>query len=426
MVNVKILWLDFHELLPWLQLPRNISDWKETRNHRNRSYWARKTSSMSSILDYRPAANTGIGPSVFPMLVINGKKSVNSPDRISWSTPYAWSTIIPAVRRHESIEGAILGCAFGESIARLSVSKRARLSADPGGFELGKLMPSHRTEGMLLTIQSVLLSQAMPEHFVMHLGQRLKWYQRFQPIAYAKKLVGSLTGSNKFNAVLGDDPLVRAVVLSVLMQGHHDGALSWVQDSTQMSFANRWVTQASFLIATAAQVAQFQRTRYEARVSELLEDLKSATGSKEIEQRLGALIQAKEQGLSVLQTSQILGGNACWQDHLVDNALLAIYTYVLHPDRIEEGLGELSQLRGDLRGVMSVYGALATIHSSVSSVPSKWQERLSLYPYSNAWVQQCVDRCGDWPHGPEDIQATRCLPSHRIGQLIRNLRRGFF
>ncbi|MFM7926495.1 MAG: hypothetical protein ACKO9Q_02185 [Pirellula sp.] len=258
----------------------------------------------------------------------------------------------------------------------------------------------------------------------MHLKSRLGWYQLTQPIAYAKKLVGSLTGSNRFSAKLGDDPLARAVVLSVLMQGHHDGALSWIQDLTQMSFSNRWVTQASFLVATAAQVAQLQRTRYETKVCELLEDLKLATGSKEIEQRLESLIQAKEQGFSVLQASQLLGGNDRWQDHLVDNALLAIYTYVRYPTRIEDGLGELSQLSGNLRGVMSLYGALSTIHTSVSSVPAKWQERLALYPYSSAWIQQCVDRCVDWPHGPEDIQATRCLPSHQLGQLIRNIRRG--
>jgi hypothetical protein len=359
------------------------------------------------------------------MLVINGKKSVNNPERISWSPPYTWSTIIPTVRRQESIEGAIIGCALGESIASLSLSKRARLASNPSAFEPGKLFPSHRTEGMLVTIQSLLLSQAMSEIFVMHLKNRLGWYQYFQPIALAKKLIGSLTGSNKFSAIVGDDPLTRAVVLSVLMQGHHDGALSWVQDSTQMSFSNRWVTQASFLVATAAQVAQSQRTRYESKVCELLEDLKLATRSKEIEQRLESLIQAKEQGLSVLQASQILGGNAYWQDHLVDNALLAIYTYVLHPNRIELGFGELSQLRGNLSGVMSLYGALSTIHTSVQSVPSNWRERLTLYPYSGAWLQQCVDRCGDWPHGPEDIQATLCLPSHWFGQLLRNLRRGF-
>ena len=122
--------------------------------------------------------------------------------------------------------------------------------------------------------------------------------------------------------------------------------------------------------------------------------------------------------------SKILSSRDRWQDHVVDNALLAIYTYVRNPDRIEDGIGELAQLQGDLRGVMSIYASLAAIHSGVASVPSLWRDRLSLYPYSSAWVQHCVDRCADWPHGPEDIQATRCLPSHPIGQIIRNLSRG--
>jgi ADP-ribosylglycohydrolase len=278
---------------------------------------------------------------------------------------------------------------------------------------------------MLVTVQAVLLSQAMSEQFISFLTQRLGWYQRLQPIAYAKFWVGSMKGPHLITPQFGDDPLVRAIVLSVIMQGHHDGALGWIQESTQLSYANRWVTQASFLVATTTQVAQFQGTAHQANAFELLEDLKVATGSKEIANRIDALIDAKSQNQSVLQVSKILSGQNRWQDHLIDNALLAIYCYVRHPDRIEEGLLELSQLRGDLRGVMPIYGAFAAIHSSINKIPSRWRERLSLYPYSSQWVQQYIDRCADWPHGPEDIQATRCLPSHMTGQWIRNLCRGF-
>ncbi|MFM8187770.1 MAG: ADP-ribosylglycohydrolase family protein [Pirellula sp.] len=380
---------------------------------------------MSTTLEYRPSVGLGARPEVFPMLEIYADKPVSNPDRISWSRPYAWSTIIPAVRRQESIEGALIGCALGESFARLSSSARKRIFGSTQPVDPGRLVPSHRTEGMLVTVQAVLLSQAMSEQFVASLTQRLRWYQRFQPIACAKYWIGSLVGPDRFGARLGDDPLMRALVLSVIMQGHHDGALDWIQESTQISYANRWVTQASFLVATATQIAQFQRTAHQASVSGLLEDLKAATGSKEIENRIDALIDAKSQNQSVLQASKILSGKDRWQDHLVENALLAIYGYVRYPDRIEEGLRDLSQLRGDLRGVMPIYAALATVHSSVGKIPSRWVERLSLYPYSNQWVQQYVDRCADWPHGPEDIQATRCLPSHLTGQWIRNLLRGF-
>ncbi|MFM8573890.1 MAG: ADP-ribosylglycohydrolase family protein, partial [Pirellula sp.] len=311
---------------------------------------------MSTTLNYRSSASPKVRPAFFPMLEINAKKSVDNPERIAWSSPYAWSTIIPAVRRQESIEGAFIGCALGESVARLSRTKRARITNDPQGTDPGRLVPSHRTEGMLVTVQAVMLSQAMSEQFVSYLSQRLGWYRRLQPIAFARSVWQSLSDRKNISASFGDDPLVRAVTLSVLMQGHHDGALGWVQESTQMSYSNRWVTQASFLVATAAQVAQMQRTPHEAKVSELLDDLKAATGSKEIEQRLDALIDAKKQNLSVRSTSKILGGKDRWQNHVVDNALLAIYTYVRHPDKIASGLGELAELEGDLQGVMSIYG----------------------------------------------------------------------
>jgi hypothetical protein len=169
---------------------------------------------------------------------------------------------------------------------------------------------------MLVTVQAVMLSQAMSEQFVSYLSQRLGWYRRLQPIAFARSVWQSLSDRKNISASFGDDPLVRAVTLSVLMQGHHDGALGWVQESTQMSYSNRWVTQASFLVATATQVAQLQRTPHEAKVSELLDDLKAATGSKEIEHRLDALIDAKNQNLSVRSTSKILGGKDHWQNHV--------------------------------------------------------------------------------------------------------------
>ena len=398
---------------------------------------------MSTTLDFRPPTGQTARPAIFPMLEIHATKSpsntvspskTESPSktgRVAWNRPYAWSTIIPSVRRQESIEGALIGCAIGESIGGLGRSKQARLRSElcskpPGQIDPGVLVASHRTEGMLVSVQAVLLSQAMSENFQSHLSERLAWYQRLQPTAYIGGFVNSLLGRSQSTAKLGDDPLVRALALSVLMQGHHDGALSWVEDSTQLTFGNRWVIQASFLIATAAQVAQFHRTSHQISTANLLKDLRSATGSQEIQQRLDALIEAQEADETADSASRILGCKEHrWQDHLVDNALLAIYTFARHPDAIHKGLAELLELRGNLQGVLSLYAGLATVQSGVQGLPGLWPDRLSLYPYSSTWVQQYTDRCVDWPHGPEDIQATRCLPSHPVGQFVRNLCRGF-
>ena len=398
---------------------------------------------MSTTLDFRPPTGQTARPAIFPMLEIHPTKSpsntvspskTESPSktgRVAWNRPYAWSTIIPSVRRQESIEGALIGCAIGESIGGLGRSKQARLRSElcskpPGQIDPGTLVASHRTEGMLVSVQAVLLSQAMSENFQSHLSERLAWYQRLQPTAYLGGFVNSLLGRSQSTAKLGDDPLVRALALSVLMQGHHDGALSWVEDSTQLTFGNRWVIQASFLIATAAQVAQFHRTSHQISTANLLKDLRSATGSQEIQQRLDALIEAQEADETADSASRILGCKEHrWQDHLVDNALLAIYTFARHPDAIHKGLAELLELRGNLQGVLSLYAGLATVQSGVQGLPGLWPDRLSLYPYSSTWVQQYTDRCVDWPHGPEDIQATRCLPSHPVGQFVRNLCRGF-
>ena len=52
-----------------------------------------------------------------------------------------------------------------------------------------------------------------------------------------------------------------------------------------------------------------------------------------------------------------------------------------------------------------------------------WFKVLVIVSFSVVWVQGYVDRCLDWPHGPEDIQDTAALPSYPIGQFFRNLAR---
>ena len=102
---------------------------------------------------------------------------------------------------------------------------------------------------------------------------------------------------------------------------------------------------------------------------------------------------------------------------------LGIYTYVRHSESFSAGVEDLLSIPGELHGVLAIYGSLSAIHLGIKGIPKPLRTQLSLYPYSAAWVQQYVDRCLDWPHGTEDIQRTRSLPSHPVGQILRNLSR---
>lgn len=392
---------------------------------------------MSISLESRSEARTSesrakggqsVGAMVFPKLVRRGTgKGVDVAEggaRGGWDAPYSWSTIIPSRRRQESIEGVLIGCAIGEGLARLPWRHRLRLR----GYK-GVLRPGSRTDEMIITIQSLLLSQAATENFCRNLEKRMVWYGRSWPLTWMFSGVGRsvrrLVGRSYTGDFPGSDPLVRAMLLSVVMQGHHEGILRWVHKSTQMS--DRWggVSQAAFVVATAAQCAQFHQTAYAVRPVEMLDSLSEAAESRDLRLQLKGLGRGITEGLSIREMVKGMGCEGRWRDDSVGNALLGLYAYARHLGDLLGGMEELLGIPGDLRGVASVFGGLGAIHSGVAGIPQEWRGALSLYPYGEEWVQGYVDRCLDWPHGPDDIQETMPLPSYPVGQLIRNFSRIF-
>jgi hypothetical protein len=384
--------------------------------------------SLESRSDARPRGGQAVGAMVFPKLARRGKgKSVELAEggaRAGWDAPYSWSTIIPSRRRQESIEGVLIGCAIGEGLARLPWRRRLDL-----GAYRGLLCPGSRTDEMIITIQSLLLSQAATENFCRNLEKRMVWYRRSSPLLWMVRGLGrgvrKLAGGSGLVDFPGSDPLVRAMVLSVVMQGHHEGVLRWVHKSTQMS--DRWgeVTQAAMVVATAAQCAQFHQTAYAVGPVEMLGSLSEAVESRDLRLQLQGLGSGVLDGLEIREMVKRMGGEGRWRDDLVGNALLGVYTYARHLGDLRGGMEELLGIPGDLRGVASIFGGLGAIHSGVAGIPGDWRGALRLYPYGEEWVQGYVDRCLDWPHGPDDIQETMPLPSHPLGQLIRNFRRMF-
>jgi hypothetical protein len=356
-------------------------------------------------------------PMVFPMLEgrvegVDEHGEVSGAGRIGWESPFSWSTIVPSMRRQESIEGVLLGCAIGEGLGGLSKRWRRDVVRYRGGLRSG-----YRAEGMIVTIQSLLLSQAATENFCRNLSRRLGWYRWSMPVRT------SISRWFTRGGFAGNDPLVRAMLLSVVMQGHHEGVLRWVHKSTQLTHRDGLNTQGSFLVATAAQCAQFHGTKYSVEPAKLLGRLAQATQSRELSQRLNALQHRLDKGDELREVVVSLGVKGGWRDHLIGNALLGVYVYAKHSEGMLEGMQELLRLPGNLGGVAAIYGGLVAVHGGCKGIPPGWLEGLSMYPYSDGWVQGYVDRCLDWPHGPEDIQDTAALPSYPIGQFFRNLAR---
>lgn len=384
--------------------------------------------SLESRSESRSRGGESVGAMVFPRLgrgKVDGRGEVSEgATRTGWDAPYSWSTIIPSRRRQESIEGVLVGSAIGEGLARLPLRRRLGVGTYRGGLRSG-----NRTDEMIITIQSLLLSQAATENFCRNLEKRMGWYRRSSPLAWMAgrvgQWVGSMVGRRGAGDFAGSDPLVRAMVLSVVMQGHHEGILRWVHKSTQMTDRRGEVSQAAFLVATAAQCAQFHQTAYAVGPVEMLDSLGQAAESRDLQLQLKGLSRGISEGVEIREMVSRMGCEGKWRDDFVGNTLLGVYTYARHLGDLRLGMAELLRIPGDLRGAASIYGGLGAIHGGVSGIPQEWRGALSMYPYTEEWVQGYVDRCLDWPHGPDDIQETMPLPSYPVGQLIRNFSRMF-
>jgi hypothetical protein len=71
-------------------------------------------------------------------------------------------------------------------------------------------------------------------------------------------------------------------------------------------------------------------------------------------------------------------------------------------------------------------GSLAGITLGKNRIPRHWTKTVSFFPYEKAWREHLIERVKDWPHGVEDIQEARGLPSQYLGQIARNTWRAMF
>ena len=342
-------------------------------------------------------------------------------------SPISWSTIIPTARREEAIAGVLLGGATAEALSqvhrtldrktalgRLRHSKEFRLPP--------RAWPNHRTHTQLMTIQSVLRSRAGVDDFADALRRRLKWYRLSQPIrSIASWIYRTVTQSrNHLIASYGNDPMVRASLLSVVLQGHNDSALRWVQRSTLLSSHDDNVCQAAMLVAIAAQIVQMDRTRYAVSNQEIFPMLLRATKDEGITARLEMLEKLFKDRCSLTKAAASLGYPNGLNGNMVDSALIAIYAWARVPESYERCITQILRLGGNTATAATIAGCLCGIQHGVQGIPERWLERITLFPNETSWVERYVERIRDWPHGPEDIQKASSLPTMPIRQLIRN------
>ena len=218
---------------------------------------------------------------------------------------------------------------------------------------------------------------------------------------------------------LADDPLVRSLVTSLMLQGCVDSATTWFQLSVGVSHADPRVLHASMLVGYAAQLAQMvDETSFDS--SDIIGRLITVTDEPKLRSLLLEISDSLTKNKTIAAFARQQGwGNGIPSD-VFASSIMGIYAWLRHPKRYRNCVERTIMLGGACSSAAVIAGSLSGITLGKRGIPPEWLRHFSLSPHTSQWREQLIERVKDWPHGAEDIHQTRALPSLILGQLGRN------
>jgi ADP-ribosyl-[dinitrogen reductase] hydrolase len=324
------------------------------------------------------------------------------------------------------VEGIILGCAVGESLALARVGLHPRKAIKIYGrspltfqFQPGRGVSGERTHGLLMTIQAMLESRSDHRSFGRKLRKRVSWYRLGFPIRSTLRAISSAKNFSEGDSFqLANDPLVRAAAISVVIQGSQHGQ-PWVEEALDATMRSSAAFEPAMLIAHATQLAQMTEPN-EFDSQEVLNKLSQTTDDPEVQQLLSSLKEHLACNRSVVNTARCLGWETGIPSRQLPIAIMAIYAWLRHPNRFRLAVERSALLGGECCAVAAVAGVLSGATLGKRGIPPDWLKKTTLYPHDKNWREQLIGRVKDWPHGVEDIQDAHAEPSRVFGQILRN------
>lgn len=344
-------------------------------------------------------------------------------------SPISWEIVVPARRRERALEGVFVGGSVAEAVAQWGAHSRTASTQPAGireqGSDIGmSIMPGHRSHSMIFTIQALLRSRADIDRFARLLTWRMRCYQLSRPLflIYLQLCRGLHSGiARGLNSSLGNDPLPRAAILSVVLQGHSHGGLRWVHRSTVTTHTDAMIAHAAMLVSVAMQGAQMSGSEFEIPREQMFSLLRDTTTIPDLKERLTALESLLSQDGDLESAAGLLGFTDSVTPCLVDSALLGIFAWLRYKGNFRRAVEEVARLGGDTVPAAVVAGLLAGAELGADSIPKDWLEQTVMFPYGPEWRDRFIERLRDWPHGPEDIQRTKSLPWMPVEQISRNI-----
>jgi ADP-ribosylglycohydrolase len=364
------------------------------------------------------------------------QESGREPSRPS---PFSWLSPVATRRREKSVEGLLYGCAVAEALAQAHNGLPPRVGLKLYGrnpleyrYQPGVGITSHRTHALIITTQAMLESRTDKDRFANSLRKRISWYQRSFPVRHVQSFFSSIVRKcrnvsyeNSLELGFGDDPMVRSLILAVGLQGGMNNFSRWLEKSVDVTHGDFRVLHAATLTAYAAQIAQLHE-------GDTLDPFKTlgmlidATDEPDLLDQLRELESHLRNHRSVAFVAKQFGwGNGVPAD-VMAVSLLGIYSWLRHPTSYRNAVERAVLLGGSCSAVAVLAGSLAGITLGRNRIPRHWTKDVSFFPYDKAWREQLIERVKDWPHGVEDIQEARGLPSQYLGQIARNTWRSVF
>jgi len=354
-------------------------------------------------------------------------------EKLSRSSPIPWNIVVPTHRRERATEGLLLGCAVAEalSLPRHGVHPRVGLKLfgrNPLQFQFvpGIGTTSHRTHSLLMTVQAMLQSKADPSLFAVNLRKRIAWYQRAFPLrhiyTHGKRLVAKICNlplDDSLTVGMADDPLIRSMVMSIMLQGCADSGTTWFQLGIGVSHLDMRVLNASLLVAYSTQLAQMVDQQNTV-PTEILARLVAVIEDPELRFVLMKMNDALNLNQSVATFAKRQGWGNGLPNDIFASAVVGVYAWLRHPKRFRNCVERTILLGGACTSAATIAGALSGVSLGKRGIPNEWLRRLSTFPHNSKWREGLIERVKDWPHGVEDIQSTTAMPSSISGQLVRN------
>ena len=217
-----------------------------------------------------------------------------------------------------------------------------------------------------------------------------------------------------------DDPLIRAVVLAVMLQGNMNSASRWFQKCIEVSHPDNLALHAGILVGYAAQIAQIvDPVNFDP--LHAIDKLKASTDEPTLSCMLNEMREFLSENRSVAYVARQFGWANGIPTELFATAVMGIYAWLRHPKNYRNCIERSALLGGACGDVAVLAGSLSGIHLGKDMIPKSWLQRLTMFPYSNHWQELAIERVKDWPHGVEDIQRASGVPSLFLGQIVRNL-----